>query len=625
MKKLIEWLESLPALIISGVFLVTSLILSLAGVEVAPCPDPAVITAIISGLPIITYAVTNIFSGKGIRKISSPLLISIAMIASIIIGDTFAAGEIAFIMAIGELLEEKTTARARKGLKKLIELTPQQGRRISENGGEVMIDASEIKIGDTLRVLPGEKLPVDGVIVRGQTTIDQSVMTGESIPVDKETGDEVFSGTVNCFGAVDIKATKVGEDSSIQKLIKMVQDAENRQAPTQRLADKWAAILVPAAMLIAVITGLLTQDIIAAVTILVVFCPCAMVLATPTAIMAAIGQAANNGVIIKSGEALEKMGKVNTIAFDKTGTITHGKLEICDVIPLNDRFTKEELLKLTASAESMSEHPLGKAITAYAKAQGIELVSPARFSMCAGKGICADIDDMTLYCGTEHYLSKNDITVNEQASAILCELRKTGKAAVIVAADNMVVGIIALSDTLRDNISDITKKLHENDVRTVLLTGDNAQTAEHFASLAGIDTVCAGLLPSEKVEHIIKLQEAQGKVCMVGDGINDAPALKAADVGIAMGAIGSDIALEASDIALMSDDISKLPYLKKLAKATLNTIRFSISLSLFINLVAIVLSIFQLLDPTTGALIHNVGSVFVVLIATLLYERKFDR
>ncbi len=624
MDKFYETLGSLPALIISGAFLITSLILSIVGIEIPFYLDPALITVLISGSPIAIYGITNIFAGKGIRRISSSLLITIAMIASVIIGDSFAAGEIAFIMAIGELLEEKTTARAKKGLRKLIELAPQQGRRITDDGKEEMINAADICIGDILRVLPGEKIPVDGEIISGQTTVDQSVMTGESIPVDKETGDEVFCGTINCFGAIEIKATKVGEDSSLQKLIRMVQDAENNKAPTQRVADKWASWLVPLAMVIAIIAGILRQDIIVAVTVLVVFCPCALVLATPTAIMAAIGQATNHGVIIKSGEALEKMGKVDTIAFDKTGTITYGKLDVSDLITLNNNYTEEQLLAYTASAESMSEHPLGKAIVAYAHERSINLSTANEFSMSAGKGIKAVVDGKTLHCGTEKYLLENSIEIYKEASLILTRLRSEGKATVITAIDNKLVGIIALSDVIRENISEVTKQLARDGVESVLLTGDNKQTAEHFAELAGITSVHAGLLPSEKVERIAELHKQKKKICMIGDGVNDAPALKTADVGVAMGTMGSDIAIEAADIALVGDDISKIPYLKRLSKATLNTIRFSISLSLFINLVAIVLSVLKLLDPTTGALVHNVGSIFVVLIATLLYERKFD-
>ena len=346
LKKFISYLEGLPATIVGGLFLVLSLVMPKLGVSLPV--DPAWVTVIISGIPLLYLAVRRIIYNPGISKISSALLITIAMIAAICIGDLFAAGEVAFIMAIGEILEDMTTGRAKKGLNKLISLAPTKGRRIV-NGKEEMVPAEEIKIDDIIRILPGETIPVDGIIESGRTSVDQSVMTGESIPIDKSAGDEVFCATINCFGAIDVRATKVGENSSLQKLIRMVKEAENKKAPMARIADKCASWLVPVALLIAVVTGIVTMDITRAVTVLVVFCPCALVLATPTAIMAGIGQATKHGVIIKSGEALEKMGKVDTIAFDKTGTLTYGKLQVSDIITFVNEVTENELLAIVAS------------------------------------------------------------------------------------------------------------------------------------------------------------------------------------------------------------------------------------------------------------------------------------
>jgi len=390
----------------------------------------------------------------------------------------------------------------------------------------------------------------------------------------------------------------------------------------QRTADKWASWLVPLAMLIALIAGVVKQDVIVAVTVLVVFCPCALVLATPTAIMAAIGQATKHGVIIKSGEALEKMNSVDMVAFDKTGTLTYGRLEVSDVISLDNTVSSDELLALTASAELLSEHPLGKAITLYARKNNAALTEPADFRMEAGKGISAQVCGKLLSCGSEKYLAEKGIEMTEEAAARLDSLRAEGKASVITAIDGRVAGVIALSDVLRENASEMTSALASAGVDTVLLTGDNSRTAAYFAEQAGISEVRAQLLPEEKVSSIAEFQAKGRNVCMIGDGVNDAPALKTACVGVAMGGMGSDIAVEAADIALMSDDISCIPYLKRLSKATVNTIRFSISLSLLINFAAIILSVLELLNPTTGALVHNVGSVFVVLIAALLYDRK---
>ncbi|MBR6593886.1 MAG: cation-translocating P-type ATPase [Clostridia bacterium] len=620
-KRIVGFLAGVPATLIGGVFLVLSLALPKLGTELPL--DPAWLTVIISGVPLLYLAVRRLICNSGISKISSALLISIAMIAAIIIGDLFAAGEVAFIMALGAILEDMTTDRAKKGLKKLISLAPTQGRRIKD-GKEETVSAEAIVMGDVLRILPGETVPVDGTILNGETTVDQSIMTGESIPVDKGVGDEVFCGTVNCFGSIDIRATKVGEDSSLQKLIRMVKAAEDKKAPMARIADKWASWLVPVALLIAVITGLVTGDITRAVTVLVVFCPCALVLATPTAIMAAIGQATKHGVIIKSGEALEEMGKVDTVAFDKTGTLTLGKLEVCDIAVFGNSITEEELLLLAASTEAKSEHPLGKAIVDFAVQKAIKLGEADNFRMYAGKGVSAVIGERQMLCGNERFMAEHGAVLGAEAYSVLERLRSQGKASVLVAENGVCVGVIALSDVLRPEASHMVARLKAMGADTVLLTGDNRLTAEHFAKRLGITQVHAELLPEEKVERINAMETEKRTVCMIGDGVNDAPALKSASVGVAMGSMGSDIAVESADIALMSDDISRLPYLKRLSNATVKTIKFSIALSMGINFLAVALSVLGVLNPTTGALVHNAGSCFVVLIAALLYDRKFE-
>ncbi len=621
LKRIIDFLAGIPATLVGGIFLVLSLALPKLGAELPL--DPAWLTVIISGVPLLYLAVRRLICNSGISKISSALLISIAMIAAIIIGDLFAAGEVAFIMALGAILEDMTTDRAKKGLKKLISLAPTQGRRIKD-GKEETVSAEAIVMGDVLRILPGETVPVDGTILNGETTVDQSIMTGESLPVDKGVGDEVFCGTVNCFGSIDIRATKVGEDSSLQKLIRMVKAAEDKKAPMARIADKWASWLVPVALLIAVITGLVTGDITRAVTVLVVFCPCALVLATPTAIMAAIGQATKHGVIIKSGEALEEMGKVDTVAFDKTGTLTLGKLEVCDIAVFGNSITEEELLLLAASTEAKSEHPLGKAIVDFAVQKAIKLGEADDFRMYAGKGVSAVIGERQMLCGNERFMAEHGAVLGDEAYSVLERLRSQGKASVLVAENGACVGVIALSDVLRPEAYDMVARLKAMGADTVLLTGDNRLTAEHFAKRLGITQVHAELLPEEKVERINAMETEKRTVCMIGDGVNDAPALKSASVGVAMGSMGSDIAVESADIALMSDDISRLPYLKRLSNATVKTIKFSIALSMGINFLAVALSVLGVLNPTTGALVHNAGSCFVVLIAALLYDRKFE-
>lgn len=629
LKKISDLFAGLTMTIISGAFLVLSLILLLTGKEVPL--NPAWITILLSGYPLVYLAVTRLVYEKWI---SSALLISIAMAASVAIGEFFAAGEVAFIMAIGAILEEKTVERSKRGLKQLISLTPMMGRRIlthASGSREEMIPLEQILPGDILRILPGETIPVDGEITEGNTSIDQSVITGESLPVDKSVGDQVFCGTINRYGWIEVVTARANEDSSLQKLIRMVQEAENKKAPMQRIADQWATWLVPVALGISVaafgITWALGYDTMEAlnraVTVLVVFCPCALALATPTSIMAAIGQATKHGVIIKSGEALENMGKVDCIAFDKTGTLTSGNLVVADLVPLKEEVGEEQLLRLTASAEAYSEHPLAKAIVSHAKELQMTIEPAENFQLLPGKGISATVNGQTLLCGTASFLKEKQILVDELVSIKLEKYRAQGKAMILVARERSLIGAITLSDTLRDTAYGVVKELHGMNTQVVLLTGDHIQAAGYFAEKIGIGTVKAGLLPEDKVSSISELKKQGNKVCMIGDGVNDAPALKIADVGVAMGSMGSDIAIEAADIALTGDDISMIPYLKRLSNSTVHTIKFNITISMAINFTAILLSVTGVLNPVSGALVHNAGSVLVVLNAALLYDRKF--
>ena len=486
-----------------------------------------------------------------------------------------------------------------------------------------MVPVESIHSGDYLRILPGEIIPVDGRIINGETTVDQSIMTGESIPVDKTIDDDVFGGTINCFGTIDIIATKVGEDSSIQKMIQLIRNAEQKQAPIQRIADTVASRLVPIALMIACIGYLVTGNIIVGVTVLVVFCPCALVLATPTAVMAAIGQATKHGVIIKSGEILETMGKVDTMAFDKTGTLTRGQLSVQSILVVDTDYSEVDILQLAASAEAKSEHPIGKAIVSHAIHQDLEILDTTLFTMSVGRGVIAVIKGVKLYCGHERFLEEHNIIVDERVQQNVNTYRSEGKVSIIIADKDHIIGVIALSDTMRRDTADMLSAVSSLAMKTVLLTGDSKETATYIGKKAGISEIHAELLPGEKVSIIEALQGKHHKVCMVGDGINDAPAMKTADVSIAMGSIGSDIAIETADIALMSEDLSKIPYIKRLSDATIRTIKFSIALSMAINCIAIILSLLEVLTPTTGALVHNVGSCLVVLIAARLYDRKF--
>lgn len=618
-EKIINFFESKQMLIISAIGAIFSLIFYIKDIQTIY--NPGWISIVISGIPIFLSAYSQLFFEK---KISSALLITIGIIASISIGEIFAAAEIAFIMALGEMLEDMTIDKSKKGLTTLINLAPTSGKVVKiKNEEEIEEDilAQEIKKGDILRVRPGESIPVDGVIVHGSTSVDQSIMTGESLPLDKTKGDEVFCGTINCFGSIDIQATQVGKDSSFEKLIALLKDAQKKKAPTQRVVDVWASYLVPIALLISIATYLFTGHIERAVTILVVFCPCALVLATPTSIVAAIGQATKFGIIIKSGEALEKMGKANIVAFDKTGTLTHAKLEVSDIIPFGIK--EEELLRLSLSVESLSEHPLAKAIVKYAQKKGIKPNQATHFKMVAGQGVVGEVEKKSLLLGTQEFLEKNGVDIGDLQA--IESLRKEGKALVLVAMDLKFIGIFALKDMIRQESLGVIEKLTKMGVETLLLTGDSKKAAHTFAKKVNIKKVFANLLPEEKLLNIEKLQNSKKLVAMVGDGVNDAPSLKRADVGIAMANIGSDIAIDAADIVLMGDQISKIPYLKQLSNATIFSIKFNISLSMFINLVAVILSVMGILTPVTGALVHNAGSVLVVLNAARLYEKKFDK
>ena len=621
LEQAMDFLAGLKMTIVAGIFLLIAVIFMIFHISVPIWLDPSWGAVIISGIPLVYLALIRLIREKWV---SSALLITIAMVASLLIGELFAAGEVAWIMALGALLEDWTVERAKKGLKNLIDLTPQTARRVSDDGSETIVSIEEVSLEDRLRILPGEVIPVDGEIVEGTSSIDQSIMTGESLPIDKSIGDDVYCGTMNLYGAIDISATSLGENSSLQKLIDLVKEADNNQAPTQRIADKWATWLVPIALAIAIAAWLVTGDIVRGVTVLVVFCPCALILATPTAIMGAIGQATKHGVLIKSGEALEKLGGLNTIAFDKTGTLTYGNLAVSDVISLDEDYTSEDVLLMTASAEKRSEHPLAKAIIENVENKSIKIEEAHDFEMIPGKGIKASNSYGEIVCGNQKYLSELNIEESENLQSTLDTLRYEGKASIIVGLNGRTVGVIGLSDMIREDAGDMIEALHKLDTETILLTGDHKETADYFASKVGIKDVRGELLPEDKLTAIEDIKKSGRQVCMIGDGVNDAPARKASDVSVAMGTMGSDVAIDAADVALLGDDIGKIPYLKRLSNSTLFTIRFNIALSMCINAVAIICSVLGLLNPVTGAIVHNAGSCLVVLNAALLYDRKFD-
>lgn len=511
-----EKLENWRILLVSGVCVALGLSQHLQGMHHAGFANPALAAVILSGLPLGYEAIRTLIAEK---RITSALLITLAMIAALSIGETFAAGEVAFIMALGEKLEAFSVRRARKGVKSLVKL-------------KTLVN-DKLHVGDVVPVAPGAAFPCDGTIVEGETTVDQSIITGESLPVRKVPGDSVFCGTLNRYGFVRVKARAVGGNSSLARTIRLVDEADKHRAPIQRIADRWAAWLVPLALLVAIGTFLVWclvlgsgvhKALVCAVTVLVTFCPCALALATPTAIVAAIGQATKRGVLVKTGEALEKASRVDTVAFDKTGTLTTGTW-----------------------ANNLRRDQEGR----------------------------------------------------------------------ILAGENLEV-----SDTLRPQAAKTVADLKSLGVASCLLTGDHAAIAEKFAADCGIDAVKADLLPEDKVNAVKELSASGAHVAMVGDGVNDAAAMKYASVGIAMAGAGTDIATEASDIAVMNDNIASVAYVMRLARACVRTIRFNITLSMTINAVAVTCGVVGCLTPVWGALVHNAGSFIVVLNAALLYDRR---
>lgn len=529
--KIAEWFDlnrEKITLVAGGI----GVVFSLLGIRLGLPFNWAWFTILLCGIPIVWGATVAMYEEFDVK---ADLLVSLALIAAVAIGEVFAAAEIAFIMQLGAMLEEFTVSKAQAGIERLVKLTPTTAR-IVRNGKEEILPADIVMVGDVIRVLPGEVIPVDGMILSGDTAIDQSVMTGESMPVDKTVGDEVFSGTVNQFGAFDMSATKEGEDSSIQRMIKLVKSTDPGNAKIVSLADRWATWIVVIALLAAIGTYVVTGEIIRAVTILVVFCPCALVLATPAAIMAAISNASQHGFLVRRGNIMERLAKVDTMTFDKTGTLTYGTPEVTAVETVGSMPT-DELYRLVASVETKSEHPLGKAIVnGFTSRHGESFDSIDSFRMVPGKGLEATVQDKAVLAGNEAMMTLSNISI-----------------------------------------------------------ADSVKEAVH--------------------EH---LNRGASIVYVAVDGVNDAPALKKSDVGIAMGGVGSDITVEAADIVLVNDNIKEIPHLVALSKRMMTTIKINLSFSLILNFVAIILAMIGTLSPVWGALVHNGGSLLVVANSALL-------
>lgn len=590
------------------IMLIIISIISVIGSFILSLDYFAWIAVILCGTPIFKECIEGLMSEFDIK---ADLLVSIAIIASIVIGEIFAAGEIATLMAIGGFLEEYTVRKTHGRIGELVNMTPQFATRI-RNGVEEKISVENIGVGDILKVLPGESIPTDGVIINGETSIDYSALTGESMPVDKKENDEVYGGTINLYGSFTMETTKISQESSLQKLIRLVESSKPENAEVVRTADKWATIIVVIAFTAALLTYLYTFEILRAVTILVVFCPCALVLATPTAIMAAIGNLTKYGILVKDGKSLEELAHISEVVFDKTGTLTYGTPEIVNIISDNPK----EMMYLLTSLESKSEHPLAKSIVEHYDG---DLADVTDFRMHLGNGISGTVNGSKIIAGNKQLLKSENIHLKE------CEEPENGEIAIYVAKEGEVIGKVYLADTLRATSKDAVQNLKRLRVKTTLLTGDNEKTARYTADKIKIRNVKSGCLPEDKTDYIGREQILGHKVAMVGDGINDAPSLKKANVGIVMGNMGSDISVEAADIALLNDNIEDLPHLIAIARKTIRTISISIAFALALNITAMALAISGMLNPIEGALIHNIGSVIVIMYSTTLINYRISK
>jgi len=573
--------------------------------------DPLVIVAtVLAAFPIFRRAIKSLFA----RRLDADVLVAVAVVAAASIGEYIAAGEVAFIMLLGAQLEEFTADRARRSLGSLLTLVPPTAR-VRRGETETEIPIADVCVGDFVVVRPGERIPVDGLVRSGEAAVNQAPVTGESMPVEKNPGDEVFVGTLAETGALVVEATRVGEDTTLARIATLVESAQQRNAPIQRTMDRLASWLVPVMLLLAVTVFALTHDAHRAITVLIVTCPCALILASPTAVMAAIARAARAGVLIKGGEHLEAAARLHTIVFDKTGTLTHGQPEVTHTHSFCDEHTEAEMLQMAAVAEKMSSHPLAAAI----RNKTGTVPDPTQFQSHHGLGVTAEHNGQQLVVGQASLLAEQNVAVTEAHQAHVTEHHDAGHTTVLVAHDGKVCGTICIADTIRATAKQAIADLRTLGIgKVVLLTGDNRRVGLQIGNDLGVDEVKAEVLPEQKAEHIEALKAGGRGVAMVGDGINDAPALAVADVGIAMGVTGTDVAHEAADIALMADDLEKIAFAVGLSRRAVRIIKQGLWFALVYNVVMITGAASGHLHMIGGAIAHQFSSIIVILNAMRL-------
>lgn len=559
------------------------------------------------------------------RHISIELLVTIATLGALWIGEYWEAAAVTFLFLFGAYLEARTLSQTRKVLSGLLDLTPTTAI-VVRDGKQVEIYPHEVTSDELVLVKPGTKIPVDGEVTDGRSAVDESAITGEPMPEEKVTGSKVFAGTVNQNGLLRVRATGVGADTTLARIIRRVEEAQDEKAPTQRFIERFAKWYTPFIIILSLVAYIISRDIELALTLLVIGCPGALVISTPVSVVAGIGRAAKGGILIKGGEYLENAGKISALALDKTGTLTQGTPCLTDVIPLAPSLDPEHpsvtgawdsaqatVLRWAAIVEAGSEHPLARSILAAADGMG-EIPAAQNFETHTGRGVQAQYDGHAIGVGTLELMEKLNVRVEEKARVALTGLKSEGKTAVLVSLEGRVIGILGIADPIRESARSMIERLKDVGLkRIVMLTGDDRLTAESIARQAGIEDVRAELLPEDKLGVIRDLQKQGHVVAMVGDGINDAPALAAADVGIAMGAAGTDVAIETADVALMSDDLMKLPEAIRLSKATLRNIYQNVFLALATVTLLLLGVLFGQVHMAGGMLIHEASVLIVIL------------
>lgn len=559
---------------------------------------------------------------QGIKEgdFTADIPVTIATIAAIAIGEYSAAAVVAVLLLLGGMLEELVSARAGKALESLAKLLPDRVT-VRLNGHDIIVPLEDVKVGDTILVKSGERIAVDGTVLSGTASINEAAITGESLPVDKQEGDKVFAGTLNEVGAMEILATKIGKETTLGQIHRLIEEAQTQKPKIERLLNQYAKVYTPIALLLGILLWWWSGDITRSITMLIVFCPCVMVLATPTALVASVGNAALRGNLIKKGATVESLAKIDTVIFDKTGTLTYGKPKLVSIIT-SKKYDEKDLLLFAAIAEKFSEHPLGKAVVKAAESKGLSIPDPEAFESIAGVGVRVENNGRNIFVGRIKQILQFNASIPYEVEEVIEKQSQLGYTAILIGIDNEIVGLLIFEDEIRPESKKSIENLHKLGIKTIMITGDSKTVAEKVAKSLGINEVYAEVMPQEKVEIVKRLQSEGHKVIFVGDGVNDGPALVTADVGVAMGLTGTDVAIETAEVGLLSDDLLKIPYLVNISKKAIKTIWQNLAFSLSVLSIAVVLTVPGILTPVTGALLHELSSIPVIMNSARLINYK---